>query len=91
MSLFFSGVTYCIFLYIIVPHSRLGGWEDLLDELSRTLLQLTAYQILIGGCDQARCALIRNISRSEVRRQLTASIASMVATPMSFRAIIIWI
>ena len=44
------------------------------------LAQLTAYQvgqspslllfILIGGCDQARCALIGNISRSEVRREL---------------------
>ena len=38
--------------------------------LSRALLQLTAYQILIGGCDQARCTLIGNISLSEVRRQL---------------------
>ena len=57
----------------IVPHSRLGGWEALLDELACTLLQLTACRllfILIGGCDQARCTLIGNISRSEVRRQL---------------------
>ena len=33
--------TYMFFLYsyiIFVPQSRLGGWEDLLDELARTLL-----------------------------------------------------
>ena len=38
---------YCIYI-IIVPHSRLGGWEDLLDELARTLLQLTAYQVAVS-------------------------------------------
>ena len=74
---FFSGVTLILQLsymfFCILPHSRLGGWEDLLDELAPTLLQLTAGSllfILIGGCDQARCALIGNISCSEVRRQL---------------------
>ena len=46
----FSGVTdllqlTCFSCIIFVPHSRLGGWEDLLDELARTLLQLTAYQV----------------------------------------------
>ena len=47
---------------------RLGGW---LDELARTLLQLRLGSLLfiliggIGGCDQAWCALIGNISRSE--------------------------
>ena len=45
----------------------LGGWEDLLDELAPTLLQLTAYQVGQSPFDcQARCALIL----AAVRRQL---------------------